>query len=298
MKEIIITGHTGFIGTSLTQKLISSPYKITGISRTKQKQFSIKQKQKDLNKITNSDIPKNSIIGHLSANADFALCQKKPKECFLTNVIGTEHLLEIARKKDCKLLFVGTRHIYGIPRKLPIKEDHCREANSIYSATKLQAEILCESFSKTYSMDITTVRLFSGYGPKSPQNSLILRIIKQLLEKNELRLGNLFPKRDFIFIDDVVSALVMLLKQIKGFNTFNIGSGSSTSIQTLCDKLMKLEKKTVPIIQEKTLLRKDDIPEIRADISKIKQLGWEPKISLDEGLKRTLFGIKHAGNYF
>ena len=89
MKEIIITGHTGFIGTSLTQKLIGSPYKITGISRTKQKQFSIKQKQKDLNKITNSDIPKNSIIGHLSANADFALCQKKPKECFFTNVVGT-----------------------------------------------------------------------------------------------------------------------------------------------------------------------------------------------------------------
>ena len=292
MKEIIITGHTGFIGTFLTQKLISSPYKITGISRTKQKQFSIKQKQRDLNKITNSDIPKNSIIGHLSANADFALCQKKPKECFLTNVVGTEHLLEIARKKDCKLLFLSTSHTYGVPRKLPINEDHCREATSIYSATKLQGEILCESFSKTYGMDITMVRLFSVYGPKSPKYSLISRIIKQLLEKNELRLGNLFPKRDFIFIDDVVRALIMLLKQIKGFNTFNIGSGSTTSIQTLCNKLMKLEKKTIPIIPEKTLLRKDDIPEIRSDISKIKQLGWEPKISLDEGLKRTLNWLK------
>ena len=288
MKEIIITGHTGFIGTSLTQKLISSPYKITGISRTKQKQFRIKQKQKDLNKITNSDIPKNSIIGHLSANANFALCQKKPKECFLTNVVGTEHLLEIARKKDCKLLFLSTSHIYGVSRKLPINEDHRREATSIYSATKLQGEILCESFSKTYGMDITMVRLFSVYGPKSPKYSLILRIIKQLLEKNELRLGNLFPKRDFIFIDDVVRALIILLKQIKGFNTFNVGSGSTTSIQTLCNKLMKLGKKTIPIIPEKTLLRKDDIPEIRSDISKIKQLGWEPKISLDEGLKRTL----------
>ena len=288
MKEIIITGHTGFIGTFLTQKLISSPYKITGISRTKQKQFRIKQKQKDLNKITNSDIPKNSIIGHLSANANFALCQKKPKECFLTNVVGTEHLLEIARKKDCKLLFLSTSHIYGVPRKLPINEDHRREATSIYSATKLQGEILCESFSKTYGMDITMVRLFSVYGPQSPKYSLVLRIIKQLLEKNELRLGNLFPKRDFIFIDDVVRALIMLLKQIKGFNTFNIGSGSTTSIQTLCNKLMKLGKKTIPIIPEKTLLRKDDIPEIRSDISKIKQLGWEPKISLDEGLKRTL----------
>ena len=288
MKEIIITGHTGFIGTFLTQKLVSSPYKITGISRTKQKQFNIKQKQKDLNKITNSDIPKNSIIGHLSANADFALCQKKPKECFLTNVVGTEHLLEIARKKDCKLLFLSTSHIYGVSRKLPINEDHRREATSIYSATKLQGEILCESFSKTYGMDITMVRLFSVYGPQSPKYSLVLRIIKQLLEKNELRLGNLFPKRDFIFIDDVVRALIMLLKQIKGFNTFNIGSGSTTSIQTLCNKLMKLGKKTIPIIPEKTLLRKDDIPEIRSDISKIKQLGWEPKISLDEGLKRTL----------
>ena len=288
MKEIIITGHTGFIGTSLTQKLIGSPYKITGISRTKQKQFSIKQKQKDLNKITNSDIPKNSIIGHLSANADFALCQKKPKECFFTNVVGTEHLLEIARKKDCKLLFLSTSHTYGVPRKLPIREDHRREATSIYSATKLQGEILCESFSKTYGMDITMVRLFSVYGPKSPKYSLIKRIIKQLLEKNELRLGKLFPKRDFIFIDDVVRALIILLKQIKGFNTFNIGSGKSTSIQTLCNKLMKLEKKTIPIIPEKTLLRKNDIPEIKSDISKMKQLGWEPKISLDEGLKRTL----------
>lgn len=294
MKDLVITGHTGFIGRSLVQKLQHSSFSITGISRTRLIKNKIKQKQRDILQLKNSDIKNNSTIIHLSALADFMFCQKHPTECFSTNVIGTEHLLDLARKKDCKLIYASTSHVYGIPQKLPLSENHCREASSIYSASKLNGEILCESFSKTYGMDITIARFFSVYGPSNPSYLVLPKIIKQLLTQHQLKLGNLFPKRDFIYIDDVISALVILLKNTHGFNTFNVGSGQSISIQTLCKKLMILSGKNIPISQEKNLLRKYDIPEIRSDISKIKKLGWHPKVSLDEGLKRTLEWHKHT----
>ena len=132
MKQIIITGHNGFLGSNLLLKLISEKYDITGISKTIKKNNSIKQIKRNILNIKDSDIANNSCIIHLAAITDVAYCEKYPEECYKVNILATQKILEIARKKNCSLIFASTSHVYGIPRKLPIKETHATNASSVY----------------------------------------------------------------------------------------------------------------------------------------------------------------------
>jgi nucleoside-diphosphate-sugar epimerase len=112
-------------------------------------------------------------------------------------------------------------------------------------------------------------------------------MISQLSKNNDVSLGNLYPKRDFIYVDDAITALYVIFKKSKKFNVYNIGSGKSTSILEIFNILKNISKKHVDIQSVKTLSRKQDIPGIRANISKISQLGWKPKIAIRNGLKLT-----------
>ena len=282
-----MVGHTGFIGSHLIPELVSKKYKITGISRNIQKN-NIKQIKKDILNIESSDIEKNSIVIHLAALTDVNYCQKNPVECFKVNVNGTQKILEIARKKECKLIYASTSHVYGIPTKLPIRENHSRNASSIYSASKIGGEICCESYAHSYDMDISIMRLFSVYGPRGPDNLVTSKIIKQLLSHNTIKMGNLFPKRDFVYITDVIKSIDVVLKNLSGLQIYNIGTGRSLSINEICNILKKLSKKNISILSLKSLSRRNEILDMVADSSRIKQLGWKPTVTILQGLKMTL----------
>ena len=288
MKQIIITGHNGFLGSNLLLKLISEKYDITGISKTIKKNNSIKQIKRNILNIKDSDIAKNSCIIHLAAITDVVYCEKYPEECYKVNVMATQKILEIARKKNCSLIYPSTSHVYGIPRKLPIKETHPTNASSVYSESKISGEKLCEMYSKSYGLNISVLRLFSTYGPKNSEYKVESRIITQLLSNRSIKIGNLSPKRDFIYIDDVIRAFQIVIKNLKGFNIYNVGLERSYSIQEICNILKKLSGKKISIVTDKTKLRKNDIKNVVSDCSKIKKLGWKPKISINEGLELTL----------
>ena len=288
MKQIIITGHNGFLGSNLLLKLISEKYDITGISKTIKKNNSIKQIKRNILNIKDSDIAKNSCIIHLAAITDVVYCEKYPEECYKVNVMATQKILEIARKKNCSLIYPSTSHVYGIPRKLPIKETHPTNASSVYSESKISGEKLCEMYSKSYGLNISVLRLFSTYGPKNSEYKVESRIITQLLSNRSIKIGNLSPKRDFIYIDDVISAFQIVIKNLKGFNIYNVGLERSYSIQEICNILKKLSGKKISIVTDKTKLRKNDIKNVVSDCSKIKKLGWKPKISINKGLELTL----------
>ena len=288
MKQIVITGHNGFLGSNLLLKLISEKYDITGISKTIKKNNLIKQIKRNILDIKESDIAKNSCIIHLAAITNVAYCEKYPEECYKVNAIATQKILEIARKKNCSLIYPSTSHVYAIPHKLPIKEAHPTNATSVYSESKISGEKLCETYSKSYGLNISVLRLFSTYGPKNSEYKVESRIITQLLSNRSIKIGNLFPKRDFVYIDDVIRAFQIVMKNLKGFNTYNVGSERSYSIQEICNILKKLSGKKNPIIVDKKKLRKNDIKNVVSDCSKIKKLGWKPKISINEGLKLTL----------
>ena len=288
MKQITITGHNGFLGSNLVLKLISEKYDITGISKTIKKNNSIKQIKRNILNIKDSDIAKNSCIIHLAAITDFGYCEKHPEQCHTVNVMGTQKILEIARKKNCSLIFASTSHVYAIPHKLPIKETHPIHPNSVYSQSKISAEKLCEAYSKSYGLDITVLRLFSVYGPRSSEHKVESSIITQLLSNMTVKIGNLYPKRDFIYKDDTIRAFQIAIKNLKNFNIYNIGSERSYSIQEIYNILKKFSGKKNLVITAKTKIRKNDVKNVVSDCSKIKKLGWKPEISINEGLELTL----------
>jgi len=288
LQTILVTGHDGFIGSKLTQHLKSKGYRIIGISNNPGNLAS-KKIRKDITKIITSDVKeKIHYVIHLAALTDIDYCQKNPQKCFEVNVMGTQRILEIARKKQAKFIFLSSSHVFGKPIKIPIKEDDPKKPLSIYGGSKLAGEILCELYSNSFGMNISVIRLFSVFGKKNKGNDVISKIISQLKHQNTLKLGNTYPKRDFIHVDDVITALSIIMKKTKGFNSFNVGTGISHSILQVCNLSAKLCDKKIIVKSVKGISRKKDIQNIVADSSKIQKLGWKPKISLNKGITNLL----------
>ena len=287
LEKILITGHSGFLGQALIKSL-KQKYELIGISR-KNFDSDIVNIKKDIRKINIKDIPEDvNCIIHLAGLTDVYYCQENSSKCFDVNVGGTQNMLEIAKQRKSKFIFISSSHIYGNPKKLPILETQKAKPISNYAYSKLNSEILCESYSKNYNLDVSIARIFSVYGPASPPHHVITKIIKNLINKEKIKLGNLFPKRDFIYIQDVVSAIEILVKKTNGFNIYNIGTGNSSSISDLIEMLSKITNKNAEIETDISKIRKNEVKEIRSDISKMIKLGWKPKYDLNKGLKLTV----------
>ena len=287
MKKILITGHTGFIGQHMVE-VLKQKYEIIGVSR-KNTGIKIKNLKKDVRKITMKDIPEEiDCIIHLASLTDVQYCQQNPLECFDVNITGTQNVLEIARQKKSKFIFMSSSHVYGIPKKLPISENNQTNPMSTYSHSKVIGEMLCNAYSKNYDLDISIARIFSVYGAHSPQHQVITKILNHLIFQKKLQLGNLFPKRDFIHIQDVISAIITLVKQTNGFNIYNIGTGKSSSINEVMSILTEITKKNIQIETDITKINNNEIKEIRSDSSKIMSLDWKPKFDLSKGLRQTI----------
>lgn len=289
---LIITGSQGFIGTSLLNDLISN-YDIVGINKLsvnkKKGFFPIKY---DISKKIKIKIPKTvKQIVHLAAITDVNYCNLNPQDCIKTNVVGTQNVLDLARQKDIPVLFLSTSHVYGRPNKLPIPENHPRDPQSFYALSKFCGEVSCEIYSQKYGLDVSVARLFSVYGPRSPSHLVTSRIFSQLKNK-KIVLGNTSSSRDFVYIDDVINALKIIMKKTKGFNVFNVGSGKSHSINSVLRMAQKVSKTASTLQSSKSYSRKNDIKKITADISKMKKLGWTPRIDLKTGIKFTLEYLK------
>tara|TARA_B100001105_G_scaffold249913_1_gene237510 strand:- start:109 stop:1002 length:894 start_codon:yes stop_codon:yes gene_type:complete len=297
MKNIIVTGHDGFLGSHLVPEL-QKKFNVIGVSKTRYNQ-KITQLKKDICKISYLDFPeKINYIIHLAAITDPIYCQKNPKECFNVNVNGTQNILELARRKDSKIIFFSTSHVYGIPKKLPVKEGDPKHPNSIYSDSKLDAEIICESYSRTYGLDVSIARLFSVYGPNSSSHLVVNSIINQLLKNKVIQLGNVNSRRDFIYVTDVIQAIKIILKTIHGFNDYNVGTGKSYSILEICEILKKISKKNIPVKSIKSKIRKNDLSKIVCDPTKIQNLGWNPKIGISVGLQKMLEWYRNPTNTY
>lgn len=288
MKRILIIGHSGFVGSNLIKSLISK-YEIIGISKNikKIKNNKIKEIEKDLTQITSDDFKNIFCVIHLAAITNTKFCEDFPDKCILTNVLGTQRILDLTKKNNCKLIYASTSHVYGIPKKIPISESTETSASSVYSGSKLAGEVLCESYARQYNMDITIARIFSVYGPGGKNYYVISNLMTQLRKSNIIELGNINSKRDFIFISDVVDAFKIILKNMNGFNIYNIGSGKSKSLSEICKIIEKLINKKIIIKSNTKFKRKFDPINIISDSSKLQKLGWKPKISLKDGLKKT-----------
>ena len=278
MFDSLVTGASGFIGKKLLKALEESGERVIGLT----------SKDLDVTDIDNWDnLPKAKYIYHLAGKSFVPDSWSIRSKIFETNLIGTRNALHYCKQNGAKLIFASS-YVYGVPDSLPINEKCIAKPNNPYALSKFISEKLCQ-FSVTYeNIEVTALRIFNVYGPGQNNNFLIPTILKQLNMKKEIIVKSIEPKRDFIYVDDVVNAFLLSQKNLPGFNVFNIGSGKSFSVKNLVSIIQNIKQTKLPLISMEES-RVNEIPDVIADISEAKKkLGWEPKYSLEQGLNLTL----------
>jgi GDP-4-dehydro-6-deoxy-D-mannose reductase len=203
------------------------------------------------------------------------------------NVLGTTNMLEFCRVHGARATFVSS-YLYGIPERLPVSETCVPKPNNPYALSKHLAEQVCAFYATEHGIDITVIRPFNIYGPGQTEPFLIPQIVNQVREGQTIRVKDLTPRRDYLYIDDLVDALVRSLSGPDGYNVFNIGCGSSLSIGEVIAAVQSVAGTALPVISEGKA-RPNEISDVYADIGKARQhLGWFPSLTFEQGIERMV----------
>jgi len=295
MKTILITGECGFIGTELSKQLKTLSYTVLSFNRSDGdiSQCDLLNIYKDI---------KIERIFHLASKTFVPDSWEYPMEFYQTSVLGTGNVLELCRAKDIPLTYVSA-YLYGQPEKLPISENDRVEPNNPYAHSKYLAEELCRFYSKFYNVKINIARPFNIYGKNQNTKFLIPHIIQQALHNETINVQDLSPKRDYIYLDDLISGLIKTIQCKEHFSIYNFGSGVELNVKEIIDIIQKVLG-TKKDILSKSIERKHEIMHVIADVSKAKKdLNWTPKFNFEDGIKDILKEIKmqnipiNKGNY-
>lgn len=285
IKNILVTGSKGFIGRHLISELSRSP------------QFNIYEYDRDKGDISKDDLKFRNIhhVFHTAAETFIPRSWEEPVKFYNTNIIGTSKVLEFCRKQNAGLTYLSA-YVYGQPEKLPIPETHPLKADNPYMHSKIIAESLCEFYSSSYGVNINVIRPFNVFGLGQRENFLIPYIIDKLFDKKvkTIEVEDLSPKRDYVYIDDLVGALALTVRKKKGYFVYNAGSGVSLSVKEIIGIIFKASGMEKPVVS-KHKRRKNEVMDVVADISKIKkELGWMPETTFHKGIEIILEGKANA----
>lgn len=275
MKTILLTGANGFIGKNI-QALLGERYHI--ISVTRESKYDI-MNLNSLLEIANVDV-----VIHTAAKTFVPDSFDNPYEFYKFNIDSTLNIAEYCRIKKIKNLIYLNSYAYGSPNYLPIDEKHPVSFHSPYNKSKFIAEELLFN----YLSDITNVislRLFNIYGKYQSDNFLIPEILKQIKGNNEIKVKDLEPKRDFIYVKDLVFLIDKIINSDNKNGIYNIGSGFSYSVEEIIDFIKINIDVDIQVSSENTR-RKNEVMDCVADINKVKKdFNWIPKFDLQMGLK-------------
>jgi Nucleoside-diphosphate-sugar epimerases len=318
-KKVFITGAEGFIGSHLTERLIELGADVTALVQynsfnnwgwidTFDKNIidSIKVVTGDIREYDGMKriIKGQEVVFHLAALIAIPYSYLSPMAYVRTNVEGTTNVLEACREYDVKkIVHTSTSETYGTALYVPIDEKHPMQGQSPYSASKIGADKIAESFYKSFNLPVATIRPFNTYGPRQSARAVIPTIISQILAgKTEIKLGSLTPTRDFNYVKDTVEAFVKIAESEKTVGeVINAGSNFEISIGDTVREIIDIIGRDVKIICDDERIRPKDseVNRLWADNRKIKELTeWEPKYSLDKGLKETVDWIRDNIKYF
>jgi len=220
-----------------------------------------------------------------------------------TNIKGTLNVLQAARALGvARILHTSTSEVYGTARQVPIGEDHVLQGQSPYSASKIGADKLVESFGASYGLPAVTVRPFNTFGPRQSARAVIPTIITQALAKDEIKLGSLSTTRDFTFVADTVNGF-LCAAEAQGVDgeVFNLGTGEEISVGDLANRIMSRVGRSVRITEDSRRLRPEasEVQRLLSDNSRaVQRLGWSPQITLDQGLDQTIAWVReHLDHY-
>ena len=308
-KKILVTGADGFIGSHLVERLVREGYDVKAF--VLYNSFSswgwLDTLDKDVHKgieIFSGDIrDPNGVrtalkgvdtVFHLAALIGIPYSYHSPDSYVDTNIKGTLNILQAARDFNCeRVLITSTSEVYGTAQYVPIDEKHPLQGQSPYSATKIGAERIAESFYRSFSLPVTIVRPFNTYGPRQSARAVIPTIITQILAgKKEIKLGNLAPTRDLNYVKDTADGFIAIAQSNKTIGEeINIATQKEISVGDLAYKIAKLMNKEIVIQSDEVRLRpgKSEVERLLGSNQKIKQLtGWIPKYDLDKGLLETI----------
>ena len=277
---LIVTGADGFIGKALLKKA-------AGLINT----VSLTKEDGDLESLDiNKHLPRNiegARLVHLASRTFVPNSWKSPEDFIHSNIASILNVLKYCRSNKVPLIYISA-YIYGNQGSLPIREDAKIKPSNPYAHSKYLSEEMCKFFSKVFDMDITILRPFNVYGPSQKDNFLIPEIIQQLKKSNTVRVNSFKPKRDYLYIDDLIEAIIIASKETCGLQIYNLGSGESISVKDLINFMGKILDQEI-VSFEDSIERFNEIEDVNADISLAKQkLGWQPNINLEEGLKKIL----------
>jgi len=315
-KTVLVTGADGFIGSHLVEALIEEGCKVRAFcfynsfnswgwldslpKAQLQKLEVIMGDVRDSN-MTRHAMKDVNIVFHLAALIGIPYSYHAPDNYIETNIKGTLNVLQAARDSGAeKILVTSTSEIYGTAIQVPIDESHPKQGQSPYSATKIGADAIAESFYRSFSMPVTIVRPFNTYGPRQSARAIIPTIITQLLNgKKEISLGALHPTRDLLFVKDTVSGFVHIAQSdnVTG-EEINIATQTEISMVDLANKLISLINPAAVITCDQERMRpgKSEVERLLGSNEKIRRLTkWKPVYSLDEGLNSTIewFSVKN-----
>lgn len=288
MKTILITGSNGFIGSALKQRLLLDNCNILEINS--------KADIADSSKFNYFDHKHIDHIFHLAAKTFVPDSWKKPQDFYHTNVLGTGNVVEFCRQKSASLTFISA-YLYGQPDKLPISEDCQIRPNNPYAHSKYLAEQLCEFYANEFGVRTVIIRPFNVFGIGQNNKFLIPHIIGQALsEDKKIIVKDLTPKRDYVYLDDLIDALILSIASLKSFAVYNIGSGYSLSVKEIIN-IVQSELATNKEVVSENEVRSNEISDVVADISRSdKELGWYPKHSFHQGIKKIIIHEKRRVN--
>ncbi|KEI06375.1 SDR family oxidoreductase [Clostridium botulinum] len=319
-KKVLVTGAEGFIGSHLTERLVELGADVTALVQynsfnnwgwidtfDKNIKDSIKVITGDVREYDNVKrmVSGQEVIMHLAALIAIPYSYLSPMAYVRTNVEGTTNILEACReeKNIQKIVHTSTSETYGTALYVPIDEKHPMQGQSPYSASKIGADKMAESFYKSFNLPIATIRPFNTYGPRQSARAVIPTIISQILAgKREIKLGSLTPTRDFNYVKDTAEAFVKIAESDRTMGeVINAGSNYEISIGDTVKKIIELIGHDVKVLCDEERIRpeKSEVNRLWADNTKIKNLtDWTPKYSIDEGLAETIEWIKNNMQYF
>jgi dTDP-glucose 4,6-dehydratase len=312
-KQVLVTGAGGFIASHLVERLVHEGANVRAfvrynsrgdvglLSMVPMEVFSkVNVIAGDLRdgEAVRAAMRGVEMVFHLGALIAIPYSYLHPREVVETNVMGTLNVLIAARDLGIqRVVHTSTSEVFGTAWYVPIDEEHPLQGQSPYSASKIGADKIAESFYRSFDLPVVTVRPFNTYGPRQSARAVIPTIISQALTRNEVHLGSLEPSRDFTYVLDTVDGFIRAAQaeHVLG-EELNLGNNATITIGELCDKIFYLLGKDPRIVTDDQRIRppKSEVLRLQASYKKAKRLiGWEPQVSLDEGLSSTIHWISN-----
>lgn len=306
MKNVLITGADGFIGSHLTEQLLAKGCNVRALSQynsfnnwgwledVKHPNLEVvcgDVRDPDYCRHISRDI---DTIFHLAALIAIPYSYVAPDSYVDTNIKGTLNICQAARDTGARLLVTSTSEVYGTAQYVPIDELHPRQPQSPYSATKIGADAIAKSFYNAFDLPVTIVRPFNTYGPRQSARAIIPTIITQIANgERSIRVGDLSPTRDFNFVADTCRGFIAIAETdpaVTAGEEINIATGTEVSMEETLRMIARVMDADVEWVKDPERIRpgKSEVFRLCGDNSKIRRLtGWEPQVSLEEGLRAT-----------